>query len=128
MPHPLPSSAWLFVLGVALAGCASKPAASASDSAEPDWRKESSGKACAGAKIACGVGNCVARIDNRCRQPVTCKLSIQSICSAYTGESGQAWAHAEDTILADDKGGIMARVICAAGDVKATLARRIRCR
>jgi len=110
-----------------LVGC-DAPEPKSAAKGQPDWKLLDTGRSCAAAKVACGVGNCAARIENRCNKPVICKLSIQCICASYTGESGEARANAQDLILAGDDGGMLARVICTDGDVKATLAKKVRCR
>ncbi|MCA9619190.1 MAG: hypothetical protein KC731_09210 [Myxococcales bacterium] len=95
---------------------------------EPDWVELSTGKSCAKAVVACGPGNCASRIDNQCKEPVTCDLEIECICRALTGEEGPAKATAgEMTILAGEQDGLLAKVICDSGDVLATIARTVHC-
>jgi hypothetical protein len=93
-----------------------------------DWVLLETGKGCAKAKVACGPGNCAANVDNTCHTPITCELRMESICRADTGEEGPATATSGDqTILSGDKHGLAAHVICDAGEVLATIARKIRC-
>ena len=94
---------------------------------EPEWFGLKTGKGCAFAEVACGLGNCAANIENRCGVPVTCKLSIECLCQTWTGEQGPATAKSEDTIPTGERGGIATHVICNDGEVKATLARTVTC-
>jgi hypothetical protein len=86
------------------------------------------GLGCVTAKVACGVGNCAARIHNQCDAPLTCELSVQCICRAFTGETGEATSRARDTVPAGARVGLRAQVICASGEVTATHAKRLACR
>lgn len=109
----------------ATSSCAPEPAEAPSD--EPDWLHLETGKRCASAKVACGVGNCAANLTNDCKLPVTCKLRIECLCRALTGEEGPASAESTETIAVGDKLGIATRVICDDGEVLATLARKVSC-
>ena len=45
-----------------------------------------------------------------------------------TGESVEAIERVRDTVLAGDEAGLRAQVLCSAGEVQATHAKRIHCR
>jgi hypothetical protein len=107
-----------------LAACADDPPPK---SPEPEWFKLKTGKSCANASVACAPGNCAANIDNDCKTPVTCHLSIECLCRTPTGEEGPATGRSEDTILSGERGGIATEVICNHGEVLATLARTVSC-
>jgi hypothetical protein len=93
-----------------------------------EWLDLQTGRNCAQAAVACAPGNCAANVQNTCPKPVTCEVSIECICRAFTGEEGPATATSgEYTILAGDKEGLSAKVICEQGDVLATIARTVRC-
>ncbi|MBM4376184.1 MAG: hypothetical protein FJ095_13965 [Deltaproteobacteria bacterium] len=111
-----------------LVGCAAPASPPPSTSNGIEWLTLETGRACARAEVACGVGNCVARIDNTCDEPLTCELAIQCVCQAYTGESGEARSRASDTAPAKGKVGLEAHAICGAGEVKATFAEAVRCK
>ncbi len=110
---------------VLLTGCGEAKPAETVD--EVEWFELATGKACAQASVACGAGNCAANIDNRCKTPVTCQLSIECLCRTRTGEEGPATSSSQDTILSGELGGIATAVVCNDGDVLATLARTISC-
>jgi hypothetical protein len=107
------------------AGCAPEPAAAATE--KINWLQLETGKQCAQAKVACGIGNCAANLTNSCRLPVTCKLRIECLCRALTGEEGPASAESTQTIPVGDRLGISTRVLCDDGEVLATLARNVSC-
>jgi hypothetical protein len=109
-----------------LAACTPEPVVSLPGG--PAWNELDTGKRCASARVACGTGNCAARIRNACDTAVTCQLTVQCVCRALTGEQGEALGRTEDTILAGAAGGLLARVVCDEGDVLATLAKNVRCR
>ncbi|MBM4360106.1 MAG: hypothetical protein FJ096_18525 [Deltaproteobacteria bacterium] len=110
-----------------LGACASPPAEPPKPEAA-GWLPMETGSSCTKAEVSCGPGNCAARIDNCCDQPRTCKLTVQCICQAFTGESGEARSHASDKALAHGKLGLRAFAICSDGEVVATLAESVDCR
>lgn len=92
-----------------------------------NWFTMDTGESCVHAEVACGAGNCAARIDNRCRAPKTCELTIQCVCQAFTGESGEARSHARETVPAGAKFSFRAHAICSDGEVFATHAESVGC-
>ena len=112
---------------VSLLGC-SEPALPDEVAAEPNWVTIETGQGCASGRVACGRGNCAANIANNCPQPVTCELTVQCVCQAFTGESGKATGRARQTIGPGEDVGVLARVLCDDGDVLATHAQRLHCR
>lgn len=95
---------------------------------DTEWLALDSGKPCAKTRVACGPGNCAANVDNTCKSPVTCDLRIECICRAFTGEEGPATATSGAyTILAGNKQGLAARVVCDTGEVLVTIARTVSC-
>lgn len=95
---------------------------------EIDWIPMQTGRSCARAEAACGVGNCVARVENRCAEAVECELVVQCVCQAFTGESGEALARARDNAIPGGKVGLRAHAICGDGEVLATHAQKVTCR
>lgn len=93
----------------------------------PDWQPMGAGRSCARAKVACGHGNCAARISNECSTALTCELTVQSLCRAFTGESGEAIARKTETIPGGEPGGVLAQVICNDGEVLTTRALQLQC-
>jgi hypothetical protein len=85
------------------------------------------GETCATAQVACGVGNCAARIHNRCPRAVSCELTVQCVCRAFTGENGEAVSGARDTVPERASVGLRAHVLCGAGEVVATHAKKLSC-
>jgi hypothetical protein len=118
----------LLVGALPLVGCAQAALAPPVAANGVEWLTLETGRDCARAEVACGVGNCVARIDNTCDEPLTCELAIQCVCQAVTGESGEARSRASDTAPAKGKVGLEAHAICGAGEVKATFAQAVSCK
>lgn len=118
------------LVGLLMLASACAPAATSavSKSDAVEWMPLETGHSCARGEAACGVGNCVARIDNGCDAPLTCELTIQCVCQAYTGESGEARSRASDTAPAKGKVGLKAHAICGSGEVLATHAESLRCK
>ncbi len=114
------------LLLLALLSCGPPPEAE-EPSDEPEWFVLDTGKSCVQAKVACAPGNCAANIENTCKVPVTCNLSVECLCRTYTGEEGPATGKSEDTIPSGTNGGIAAHVICNSGEVLQTLARTVSC-
>ncbi len=117
----------LAFLVTVLAACGA-PATPAPKSDAVEWMPFDTGSTCAKAEVACGPGNCAARIDNRCGAPLSCELTVQCVCQALTGESGEARSHAKDTAPAGGQVGLRAFAICSDGEVVATLAESVRCK
>ena len=117
------------LLLVFLVACGGSDMESATpDGDDPDWVALETGALCAPAEVACGPGNCAANVENTCQKPVTCDLYIECICRSMTGEEGPATATSgENTILAGNRQGLAAKVICSQGEVIATIARRVDC-
>lgn len=111
---------------LAVAAC-SPPEAEAPTADEPEWQPLETGLACATAQVACGRGNCAARVENGCDAALTCELTVQCYCQALTGESGEARSHASDTAPPNGRVGLRAFAICSDGEVVATLAESVRC-
>lgn len=113
---------------VALSSCGGSEALPETPEGEDDWISLETGAQCAPAEVACAPGNCAANVSNTCETPVTCDLYIECICRSMTGEEGPATANSgENTILAGNRQGLAAKVICSQGEVVATIARRVEC-
>ncbi len=111
---------------VGLVACEPAPPDTPDD--EPEWFALATGKSCARAEVACGLGNCAANVDNDCKTAVTCQLRIECLCRTATGEEGPATGRSEDTIPGGSRGGIATHVVCNDGEVMQTLARTVTCR
>ena len=86
------------------------------------------GRDCATAATSCGVGRCVAEIDNRCDTPVTCQLHVGSLCKTDGGEHGPANATSERlTMLSGAKQQLEAEVSCGQGTPLTTLVDGVDC-
>lgn len=115
-----------FALSACLAGCT--PAEAPADTPlAVDWVPFDTDEPCVRAEVACAVGNCAARLANRCDTARTCELTMQCLCQALTGESGEARNRAGATIPARSRAGIRTHAICSAGEVLATHAESVRC-
>jgi hypothetical protein len=119
---------WLLVTIVSALACGASTEEPSRASDVEEWIIHDTGRPCAPARVACERGNCAANVQNTCDTPVTCDLYIECICAAYTGEEGPATATSgKNTILAGEKDGLAARVLCSSGEVVATIARRVVC-
>jgi hypothetical protein len=95
---------------------------------QPDWHDIDSGVGCAPARVACDSTRCIAEVDNRCGVPVTCRLAMQALCEAHTGESGPATARSgPQTIAAGRKASVVAELICDASEARLTQPSTLRC-
>ncbi len=102
------------VHGVLLSLCLSCGAAEVApvDNAEP----MPTGRDCAMATTRCGGGRCIAEIDNQCKLPITCRLSIESICQTSNGEVGPANASTKEvTTLGAQQRTLEATASCGQG-------------
>lgn len=86
------------------------------------------GRDCAGAEVVCGGNQCVARVQNRCEKPVTCRVAMESLCRDRGGSEGLATAKSsEETILAGNDHKLAAQVQCESNQVLATFGQEVTC-
>ncbi|HHH10877.1 MAG TPA: hypothetical protein ENK23_02215 [Sorangium sp.] len=121
-------TAWWWLCLPMGASCAAPREAASGKPTPTEWVALSTGRSCARGRVACGVGHCAANIANHCPTPITCELTVQCICAAYTGENGEALQRASETILPGQEVGVMAQVLCDEGEVVVTHAQRLNCR
>ena len=144
-------SAGLAATALTLAGCSSsppppadqpagtgtatgaEPAAAATSTAAagsgevPTEPVQLTGKDCAKAEAQCGGGVCAVTVDNSCAEPITCNLSMNTVCQAPSGMS-QVKGKTRDTIAAKNKGKITLSGNCTEGQPVTTKVDTLECK
>jgi hypothetical protein len=140
-------SAGLTAIALTLAGCSSpappaadqpaatatataaEPAATAAAASQevPTEPVQLTGKDCAKAEAQCGGGVCAVTVDNGCAEPITCSLSMITVCQAPSGMS-QVKGKTRDTIAAKNKGKITLSGNCTEGQAASTKVDALECK
>ena len=84
------------------------------------------GTDCATAEAVCDNGSCVATVENRCPDAVTCELSMMAICEGMV-DGGQANGKGRDTIAAGATGNIEGVANCEGAAYRITTAESLTC-
>ena len=85
------------------------------------------GKDCATAMSECDLGVCTVTVKNGCSEPVTCELSILSLCRDTT-TTGEAKGVGRDTVAAGASVEIQAGADCDGREVVGTTFQRMSCK
>ena len=119
---PLPAARVAGSAALVLSACAPPM-----DAEVPQGEPLSTGRDCAPATASCEPGRCVATIENRCELPVTCRMSIESLCDAG-GVSGPANATTKQvTQLAKTSSTLEASTQCDQGSAVLTKVTALEC-
>jgi hypothetical protein len=95
---------------------------------QPEWHSIDAGLSCASARVGCDAIRCIAKVRNRCGTPVTCRLTMNALCQAQTGETGPATGGSgPQTVLSAREGSVVAEVICDASEARLTRPDTLRC-
>ena len=95
---------------------------------QPEWHPIDAGLSCAPARVGCDATRCIAKVRNRCGAPVTCRLTMNALCQAQTGETGPATGGSgPQTVLSAHEGSVVAEVICDASEARLTRPDTLRC-